>query len=213
MQDATTRSVDAVREVGEAIGRMDGVASAIAAAVEQQDAATREISQSVQTVSRQTEDAKRLMMNVSEVADDAGRTSQDVMHVAEEVAQVSASLRTEVEEFLAAMRGGNSQRRRYERIPGGGMMAVMKLRDGTSVPSEVKDISRGGTAIACNAAVEAGMDVLMTLPDAGGDVAGRIARIANGVLAITFRQDPTTLERIDRVLEALDPSSKSARAA
>ena len=104
IQGATGLAVEAVREVGESIGRMNEVAAAIAAAVEQQGAATREIASQVSTVAAQTEGAASAMQQVATAAESAGGAADSVLNAAEGVGQVSRTLRAEVDQFLAAVR-------------------------------------------------------------------------------------------------------------
>ena len=107
IQMATGEAVGAVREVGQAIGRMDEVTAAIAAAVEEQGAATREIAASVQTVARQNEVGTRAMREVAGAVAGVDGTTGSVLAAADEVARVSATLRGEVDSFLGAVAQGS----------------------------------------------------------------------------------------------------------
>jgi methyl-accepting chemotaxis protein len=138
IQTATSEAVQAVREVGEAIGRMDEIAAAIAAAVEEQGAATREIAASVQTVARQNDETTRSMREVSHVAEGAGGTSRSVLRTATEVAQVSGTLREEVGHFLAAMQADEGERRSCH-----GVRATLRPEKGTETLAAVRDVSCG----------------------------------------------------------------------
>ncbi len=208
---ATGDAVQAVREVTGAIGRVDEVATVIAAAVEQQGAATQEIVASVQRVARATEDATQAMREVSEVAANTGELSREVMTTADEVGGVAATLRAEVDHFLHAMtHAGADERRRYERVACNGTRARV-AHDARGLQGEfaVVDISRGGVALACDWVVERGEDVSLQLPGAEGPILGRVVR-SGEAMAIAFRQDPTTLERIDRALARLSPRRRAA---
>ncbi len=110
IQGATQQAVGAVQEVGQAIGRMNEVASAIAAAVEQQGAATREIAGQVAMVAGQTQEAAGAMQQVSDASERAGGNSRSVLAAANDVAQVSDKLRLEVDQFLAAMNAEDEER-------------------------------------------------------------------------------------------------------
>ncbi|MGE4049056.1 MAG: methyl-accepting chemotaxis protein, partial [Acetobacteraceae bacterium] len=117
IRGATTEAVEAVREVSNAIGRVDEVASAIAAAVEQQGAVTRDIVASVQTVAVATERATQAMQDVSTMSATAEQASRAVLQGADAVGETSETLRVEVDHFLTAMsRTEDGERRRYERI-------------------------------------------------------------------------------------------------
>ena len=105
MRTATDAALSVMADVGTIIGKMNEVSSAIAAAVEQQSVTARELAASVQTVSGETERAARAMEEVSEDASNAGRVSHDVEASAADVSRQTETLRTEVDEFLAAVRG------------------------------------------------------------------------------------------------------------
>ncbi|MDO9711057.1 cache domain-containing protein [Paracraurococcus lichenis] len=211
IQAATQEAVGAVQEVGAAIGQVDAVSAAIAAAVEEQGTATREIASSVQAVARQNGEATRAMREVSGIAEDAGGTSRSVLSAAEGVSRVAGELRGEVDQFLAAMRADESEQRHYERVPGGGASARLRPgQGGAAVQAEIRDISRGGAALVCALALPAGAEVELDLPGAGMPVAARVARTDDGVLAVTFRQDPATLACIDRTIETIAGRARAA---
>jgi methyl-accepting chemotaxis protein len=104
VRGATEATIAAMTEIGGMIGRMDEVSTAIAAAVEEQSVTTREIATSVQAVSTATAQSARAMVQVVAVADQAGTASQDVLGGAAEIGQEANKLRTEVDQFLAAVR-------------------------------------------------------------------------------------------------------------
>ena len=125
---ATGDAVDAVREVSNAIEQVESVATAIAGAVGQQALATREISSSVQQVTVATAAAAQSMDVVMAIAEQAGNSSIAVSSAAEDVGRTATTLRSEVNDFLAAVSNGtNDERRRYERTPGRGAMAGLTV--------------------------------------------------------------------------------------
>jgi methyl-accepting chemotaxis protein len=215
MQSATREAATAVHEVSDAIGQMNEVSSAIAAAVEKQNAVTREIASTVQTVARRTEDATASMRAVVTAADAAGAATRSVLSVSDDVAGVSGKLSTEVDRFLVAMRGDERERRRYERLPGGGARAVLRLGgagdNGSETTAVVDNIGRGGIALICGLVLESGTEVAVVLPGAGGPIGGRVARAADGAIGISFAQDAETIGHIDRALDAI--GARAARAA
>jgi methyl-accepting chemotaxis protein len=213
IQTATGEAVEAVHEVGEAIGRMDEIAAAIAAAVEEQSVAMQEIASSVQTVARQNDEATRSMRELSKVAEGAGGASRSVLGAAQEVAQVSGTLRSEVDGFLAAMRADDGERRQSKRFPGGGAQAMLRQREGTETPATVRDVSRGGISLVCDARLEAGTEVELVLAGIDGPLAGRVARIGGGALAVVFHQDPLIMKRIDQVVQKVEDGASRAMAA
>lgn len=200
IQTATGEAVGAVRDMGEAIGRIDEISSAIAAAVEEQGAATREIADRVQTVAQQNDDATRSMRDVSHIAKGAGAASGAVLTSASEIAQVSGILSKEVDHFLASVRSDESEQRSYERIPGGNAPATVRLAGQAEISAVLADISRGGAALVCTVEAAPGTDAQMMLPGAAAPIRGRVVRAGQGSFAVFFQQDPATLAQIDRVL-------------
>jgi methyl-accepting chemotaxis protein len=201
---ATQEAVTAVRDVGSAIGQVESVATAIAAAVEEQAAATREITASVQTVSATTSAAAQSMQEVLTIAEGAEATSQTVLSAADELGKTADTLRTEVTDFLSAMsRGDDAERRRYERCPGNGTKATLRIAGQPEVQAEIVDISRGGAAVRYQGQVAAGVDATMILPGHGPAVTCRVARAGTGTLSLTFRQDAATMIRVDQAMDVI----------
>ena len=203
IRSATNEAVEAVRVVGAAISQVDSVASAIAAAVEEQAAATQGISNSIQTVSAATQAAAQAMDQVLAMAEQTDDASHSVRIAADEVGQTAETLQTEVGDFLSAMsQEDNGERRSYERIAGTGAHATVKVGRENEVDAEVRDISRGGAALACPTSAAPGTEVQIGLP-AGVKVRGRIVRSEHGVIAVAFRQDAATVAQIERAMELL----------
>ena len=118
IQTATGEAAGAMRGVVDAIGRVDRVATTIAAAMEQQGSATREIATQVQSVAQATSNATRAMLDVSGMAERSGVTSETVQSTANNVSHLSTTLRDEVDHFLNAMRSSEQgcENRRSERM-------------------------------------------------------------------------------------------------
>ena len=212
IRTSTSEAVEAVRDVGLAIGQVASVATAIAAAVEQQAAATQEISASVQSVTLATNAAAQSMEQVLSIAEQTDAASRSVLSAAEEVGQTADTLRAEVNDFLSAMqRGDGEERRAYERIKGGGTTASLSIRGFGDVQAVVRDISRGGVALICQTVAPSGTEAQITLP-AGTGMSGRIARCEDGLLTIAFRQDAANLAVLDRALEAISQRARAVAA-
>ncbi|MBK1659199.1 methyl-accepting chemotaxis protein, partial [Paracraurococcus ruber] len=190
IQSATGGAVAAVEEVQVAIRRMDAVATAIAAAVEQQGAATREIASSVQTVAGTTRSTTGAMQDVSSATALTRQRTEETESAAAEVARLSDQLHEEVEHFLEAMRAADGDRRRFERVAGHGAPVRLLLPGGQAIGGTLQDISAGGAALRCAATPAAGQEVAVDLPGATRPVAARVARLAPGVVAVAFLQNP-----------------------
>ncbi len=103
VQGQTEGAVAAIHEVGDVIGRLNALATAIAGAVEQQGAATGEI---VRNVGEAALGARQVSQSIGDVMDGAGRTTgmaQVVASAAERLNGESRHLRGEVERFLRAV--------------------------------------------------------------------------------------------------------------
>jgi methyl-accepting chemotaxis protein len=98
------------------------------------------------------------------------------------------------------MQSGQGDLRSWERVPGGHAPVLLKPRGGAQSTGQLADISRGGASFVCGLVLAPGSEIDVELPAANGAVAARVARVGANVLAVAFRQDPTTLAQIDRVL-------------
>jgi methyl-accepting chemotaxis protein len=104
IQSATGNAIAAVEQIGTVIGKMEHVSSAIASAVEEQSVTTRDIAKSVQAVTNAVGGAAQAMEQVVENAGQAGQVSQSVQREADVIGQQASKLRTEVDQFLRAIR-------------------------------------------------------------------------------------------------------------
>jgi methyl-accepting chemotaxis protein len=197
VRGATEDTVAAMNEIGSIIGRMGEVSTAISAAVEEQSVTTREIASSIQGVAGSTAQAANAMGHVVQVADRAGEASRNILTEAGEIGAESEKLRLQVESFLQAVQTDSGERRRFERIAAHGLTATLTIAGAAPVKAAIHDLS-------------VGQDVQVDLPDAGGPVAGRISRAADGVVAIAFSESPAMLVRVDRVLANLAVARNAA---
>jgi methyl-accepting chemotaxis protein len=203
VRGATEATIAAMTEVGGMIGRMDHVSTAIAAAVEQQSVTTREIARSVQAVSGATEQSAHAMGQVVVVADQAGSASQSVLAGVGTIGEETTSLRAEVERFLVVVRTDSGERRQFERLAAGSVVATLQVPGQEAAQVTVRDLSQGGIAVRYSKPVAPGTDVSLTLPGADGALTGKVVRLENGVVAIEFRDDATVRSRALRALQAL----------
>jgi methyl-accepting chemotaxis protein len=204
VRNATGDAVTAMADIGAIITKMNEVSAAIAAAVEQQSATTHEIAASVQAVSAVTGNTARAMEHVVTVADQAGGVSRDVLAGAGEIGREAENLRTEVDQFLAAVRDDTTdERRRYERQDVSGVMVGVQSKGHPTSRVALRNVSRGGAALACDWTLAPGTAVEVEMPEAGGPVPARAVRCERGELAVVFSSEPGVLARIDRALAAL----------
>jgi methyl-accepting chemotaxis protein len=206
----THAALAAMVEVGAIIVRMDEVTGAIAKAVEQQTTIARELSANVQALSGSSDLTARAMREVAGVAETAGGTSHEVLGAADTIGREADKLRSEVGDFLLAVRDDIQERRRYERVSGRGRSVRLFVPGREAITTRLNDLSRGGAALACDLQLTVGDEVGIELPDADGAIAARVVRSGAGILAVVFHQDATDLARLDRVLDALTNAQKAA---
>jgi methyl-accepting chemotaxis protein len=210
VRGATDDTVAAMNEIGSIISRMGEVSTAISAAVEEQNVTTREIASSIQGVAGSTAQAAQAMEHVVQVASRAGDASRDILTDAADIGDESERLRREVEQFLHAAKTDSGERRRFERIAGKGVIATLFVPGSAPVKAAIQDLSHNGVALRHSGTIAVGRDVEVDFPEAGGKAAGRVSRVADGVVAIHFNEDKATRERIDRALASLSDARKVA---
>jgi len=104
MQSATSQSVDAVINIGRTIGKVNEIATLIAAAMEEQGAATQEIARNVQQAAASTSEVSSNIGGVSAAAKETGVASGDLLQAAGELSQQSETLLAQVDGFIAKIR-------------------------------------------------------------------------------------------------------------
>ena len=104
MQRETGAAVSTLRSIGATLGHIDEVAKTISSAVAEQGSATRELAQSVQQAAA---DTAVVSLNISAVTQRTGQArvqSHDVLTSAETSGGQTAMLKTQVNDFLLALR-------------------------------------------------------------------------------------------------------------
>ena len=101
---ANVQSVATIKAIGDTIGRIAEIATAIAAAIEEQGATTQEISRNVQQAARGTSEVAGNVGELSRGADETGTASTQVLGSAQSLAQQSNRLKVEVEKFVTMVR-------------------------------------------------------------------------------------------------------------
>jgi methyl-accepting chemotaxis protein len=104
MQAATRESVEAIKEIGDTIGKMSEIASTIASTIEQQGMATQEISRNVQQAAHGTQQVSFNIGDVQRGASETGSASAQVLSAARSLAADSTSLKAQVGAFLKTVR-------------------------------------------------------------------------------------------------------------
>ena len=104
MQNATTEAVQAIEGIGRTIGAINEITSAISIAVDQQGTATQEIARNVQEAAQGTGQVSGNIASVNQSADKTGSAANKVLHSAEQLSGQAATLRGDVDRFLANIR-------------------------------------------------------------------------------------------------------------
>ncbi|WP_207460278.1 methyl-accepting chemotaxis protein [Azospirillum sp. SYSU D00513] len=104
VQDVSHRTVGSIKEIAAVIGESSAIATTIAQSVEEQNAATLEIARNVQQASTGTSEVSDAIGQVSAAAAEGGRAANRVLSSAQELSRTAASLRREVDGFLAQVR-------------------------------------------------------------------------------------------------------------
>jgi methyl-accepting chemotaxis protein len=104
MQTVTSSAVGAIRNIGQTIGEINEVTTAIAAAVEQQGAATREIARNIQHAAGGTAEVSSNIIGVSTASTEAGSAASEVLGASGALNREAEILRSEIDAFLSNIR-------------------------------------------------------------------------------------------------------------
>ncbi len=104
VQQATTDSVSAIREITGIIGQINEVTGSIAAAVEEQSAATQEIARNVQEASSGVQEVSATITQVNQASAESGQAASQVNEAASELSQQSETLMNELTSFIDRVR-------------------------------------------------------------------------------------------------------------
>ncbi len=104
IQKETHMTVGAIKGIGSTISSMDGITTAIAAAIEEQGAATQEIARNIDHAATGTNSVYEDITEVSHAIHETDQAAKEVLVAVEHLQQQSATLRMEVDRFLAGIR-------------------------------------------------------------------------------------------------------------
>ena len=203
IESLTRRSVDNVSVLSASIRRVDEVAAAIAAAVEEQSATTREIASSVATVSAATAGAAQAMDTVTQAAGASQATAAGVTEAAGTVAEQAATLRTDVDQFLTAMREWEQERRGFCRETVSFGVTITSERGAQS--AQVIDMSESGIGLGTDLGLPGGVLVHVMLPGESEPVGARVVFGQGGRTGLVFRLDNAHQVIVRRVLARAVP--------
>ena len=104
MQDSTGASVTALRSIGEQIKSLETTAISIASAVDQQSVAGQDLARSIDLAARSSDEVASNIVQVREASGSTGAAASQVLTSATELEGQAATLRLQVEDFLAHVR-------------------------------------------------------------------------------------------------------------
>jgi methyl-accepting chemotaxis protein len=104
VQDQTRLSVKAIDSIGEVIGKVKSISTAISAAVEEQGAATREISQNAQRAAQGTQNVSHSVEDVAKAVAENEETGKRMISAAERMGTDSKNLRERLAIFIDGIR-------------------------------------------------------------------------------------------------------------
>jgi methyl-accepting chemotaxis protein len=104
MQAVTETAVGAIRSIGNTIGEINEVTTAIASAVEHQGAATHEIARNIQHAAGGTSEVSSNIVGVSTASAEAGSAANEVLSASSALSREAEILRSEIDMFLSNIR-------------------------------------------------------------------------------------------------------------
>ena len=108
IQEAIRNSVLAMDKIIANVSEIDQATTTVAAAVEEQNAATAEIGRNVSEASTGTQQVSQSIIQVQQNATESGEAANVVLNSAVELKKQSDILKSEVNKFLADIRGDNT---------------------------------------------------------------------------------------------------------
>ena len=106
IQAESRGAVDAIRGIGETVGRIDEVARTIADAVSEQEANARELGEEVAAMSQSASQAASGVTEMAEEARDGNQAASDVLNASRDLAANADTLQREISDFCARVRAG-----------------------------------------------------------------------------------------------------------
>ncbi len=194
---ATAREAAGIMsQVCTTIAAVEQASSSIAQTVNEQAEATQSIARSAAEVSAGTQDVTQNMVAVNEASGATGSAAIHVLRSAEGLTGQAGRLRSEVEEFLAAI-GKAGERRSFERVACD--LSAELVIAGVSLPRRLLDLSQGGAAV--QGSVDAPVGYPVQLRFGGGTaIEGRICGTEPGRTRIQFRLDEATSHAVAAVM-------------
>ncbi|BCJ92047.1 hypothetical protein IZ6_27820 [Terrihabitans soli] len=104
IQQATTRTVSSIQDIGAKVRELNEVATVIAGATEEQGTVSQEIARNVAEAATGTGEVSKNVLGVKEASDITDDAAGDVLKLSQELASQSSELRGQVDKLLGTMR-------------------------------------------------------------------------------------------------------------
>ena len=202
VREAARQAVTSMSDVRTVISEVDRAAIAISTSVEQQNASTLSIAASVQLVSGATAETATAMATVVDEARHVGTCSDGVLDGTEGIVRESSVLRTNISQFLEAIRSDTGDRRGFERFAAQGLRVQLSAAGENSLVALI-DVSRGGAALACNRVLPSGAPFTIDMRNGNDEIAGRIVRADGEKISVIFNSDMTNTSRVAALIDAV----------
>ncbi|WP_051140770.1 PilZ domain-containing protein [Azospirillum brasilense] len=188
----TSTAVGAVAEIGDTIGEIDQISSAIAAAMEEQAAATQEISRNVVETSNAAQEVSVRIAAVSSDADQTGSQASGVRAGSDEVATSIDELRRVLVRVVRTSTSDADRRRspRYRVNEACGVVVHGRDQSGT-----LTDLSNGGAMLSGIAGLGVGDRGTLRLDRFGLTVAFEVRAIDKTAIHVRFAESDVALPR------------------
>jgi argininosuccinate lyase len=86
---------------------------------------------------------------------------------------------------------------------GRGAHVTLQVPGAAGMSVELVDMSRATAALACELVLQAGAEVTVRLPGTTRALQAQVVRVAGGIMAITFGQDPKDTRELDNCIAAI----------
>jgi methyl-accepting chemotaxis protein len=103
MQAATQEAVGSIKRIGETIGQISAITTAVTAAIEEQGAATQDIARNIQGAAAGTAEVATTIAKVNDGAGETGAASGRMLVETQRLFDDTAKLQSEIDGFLTAI--------------------------------------------------------------------------------------------------------------
>lgn len=104
IQKETGGSVVSIQEIGQTVGEINSIATAIATAVREQDQATRDIARHINEAAEHTNSVSKNVAMVTESSEHIGASANNLLNACSELSKHSTALNEEVAHFVTTMK-------------------------------------------------------------------------------------------------------------